>query len=161
MPYQQVIPVYHPAVRGLCLHPYPNHLHGCPNYMHADRCPPKSPLFPDVYETAGDFYVIWSIFDLGKHVQHMRFRHPKWSDRQLRCVLYWQGRARVHLRRAIMIFRMEHPEIDDRHLIHETPEALGIDVTTTMKSIGIDIPWPPIDTVYHVALAGIAKGNAL
>jgi hypothetical protein len=163
MPYQLVTPVYNPTVRKLCVHEYPNHPHGCPNFAHVDRCPPRAPLFPSVYDTAGDFYAIWSIFDLGAHVQRMRFRHPKWSDRQLRCVLYWQGTARKRLRSEINVFRIKHAFVreydNETYLIHETPEALGVDVTATMKSIGIDLPWPPVDTVYHVALAGIAKGN--
>lgn len=34
------------------------------------------------------------------------------------------------------------------------PEACGVDVTATMKLIGIDLEWPPVNVAYQVALVG-------
>jgi len=82
----------------------------------------------------------------------MRARHPDWSLRQLTCVLYWQGAARKRLRGEIAKFRAEHPEVD--WLIETTPEAMGCNVTATMKAVGVVLPWPPTEVVYHVALTG-------
>lgn len=159
--YQLVIPVFDPTVRKLCVHPYEGHPHGCPNFGSADRCPPKVQLYSDVWKLDGPFYAIWSIFDLGVHVRRMRLRHPKWSERQLRNVLYWQGRARAKLRMQVLLAReqlaREAPEVEEHLLVEMTPEALGVNVTDTMKSVGVYLPWPPVDLVYHVALAGIVK----
>ena len=142
MPYQLVTPVFDPV----------------------DHCPPKVQLYSDIWQVDGPFYAIWSIFDLAVHVRHMRFRHPNWSERQLRNVLYWQGRARAKLRMQILFAReqlaRDVPDIEERLLAEMTPEALGVNVTATMKSIGIDLPWPPVDFVYHVALAGLRKDES-
>ena len=34
------------------------------------------------------------------------------------------------------------------------PEAGGVDVTATMKKIGVNLEWPPEHMVYLVALVG-------
>jgi len=76
-------------VRKWCLLPYPGHPHGCPNYGNRELCPPKARMF---YELVQPPYVLVAVlFDLNAHVQRMKERHPKWTDRQLRCLLYWQG----------------------------------------------------------------------
>src|SRR5512138_99952 len=90
MPYQRVSPVFDKSMRGLCVRAYEGHPKGCPNFNHAERCPPKAPTLWKVYDQAGPFFAIWSTFPLGEHVEMMRGKHPDWSHRQLTCVLYWQ-----------------------------------------------------------------------
>jgi hypothetical protein len=151
MPFLPVVPVIDKAVRGLCCRPYEGHPVGCPNFMHVDRCPPKAPLFCDVFDMASPFFAVWSTFQLGDHVRRMTAKHPEWTDRQQRCVLYWQGTARKKLKGEIAAFLEAHP-LD--WLIETTPEAFGCNVTATMKAVGIELHWPPTETVYHVAIAG-------
>jgi len=152
MPYARVVPVVDLRVRGMCCLPYEGHPRGCPNYGVSARCPPKVANLADAYDLDGPFYVVWSAFPLGEHVAAMRARHPEWSERQLRCVLYWQGTARKRLRAEVAVFRGERPEVD--WLVETTPEAMGLDVTRTVEQAGLVLPWPPGDVVYHVALAG-------
>lgn len=106
---------------------------------------------------SGPFFAIYSVFALGQHVAVMRGVHPDWSERRLACVLYWQGTARKKLRGAIETFKAEHP---GSWSIETTPEAFGLNVTATMRAAGIELPWPPREFVYHVALAGIARASS-
>ena len=153
MPFLPVLPVFDKSVRGLCVCCYEGHPKGCPNFNHADRCPPKAPMLPEVFDMSGPFFAIYSRFPLGEHVEAMRQAHPNWSYRQLSCVLYWQGTARKKLKAEITAFKVANP---GKWLIETTPEAFGLNVTETMKRIGIDLPWPAREFVYHVALAGFA-----
>jgi len=152
MPYAKVVPVLDPAVRKLCCRPYPGHPRGCPNFGTVERCPPRARHLDDVFDLGAPFYVVWSVFQLGDHVRAMREVHPRWSDRQVRCVLYWQGKARKRLREEVTKFREEHPEVD--WLVEATPEAMGLEVTRTMAEAGVALPWPPVEQAFHVALAG-------
>lgn len=154
MPHALVNPVLDTSVRGLCSRPYEGHPRGCPNFGCKKRCPPMAPTLYEVFGYAQPFYAIWSTFDLGGHVRAMAVRHPEWSQKQIYCVRYWQGTARARLRKEVLAFRQAHP--DKNWTVEETPEAMGVDVTATMKTAGVALIWPPGDTVYHVALAGIA-----
>ena len=81
----------------------------------------------------------------------MKILHSGWTKRQLECCLYWQGSARKQLRNKIEMFSGMYP--DYRVII--CPEAPGVDITSTMKSIGIILEWPPVNYTYQIALAGI------
>ena len=143
-------PVIDHSVRGLCWRPYEGHPHGCPNYKKCDRCPPRAALLQNAFDLNDRMFVVYNAFDIASHVMKMSQRHPKWSDRQLRCCLYWQPTARKALRREINIFLSIHPGL----YIVETPEAMGLNVTATMASVGIHLEWPPVNVTYQVALAG-------
>ena len=141
------------AVRGLCAKSYPGHPKGCPNFKKCDRCTPQAPLIEDVIDLAKPTWVVWSTFDLGRHVEDLRLRRPSWSDRQLRCCLYWQPKARAILRTVITDFLLEHL---GQHILW-TPEACGVNVTATMARAGDTLEWPPRDTTYQVVVAGSWK----
>jgi len=155
MPHVIVSPVFDARARTMCCLPYPRHPRGCPNYGKSPRCPPRAPSLFDHFDESGPFYAVYSVFQLGEHVGTMRSRHPDWSEPQLRCVLYWQNRARARLREEVESFRRGHPE--RRWVVEETPEAMGCDVTATLAAAGVVLPWPPVDVAYHVALAGLVR----
>ena len=157
MSYCRVQPVFNKLVRGLCLKPYPNHPHGCPNYGKKKTCPTQAPFLYDIVYLNKPIYAIWTIFDFQAHVQKMKRNHPNWSKRQLECCLYWQGTARKNLRKAIERFRQQHPS--DNWVCLTTPEACGVDVTATMRLLGRRLQWPPTTKTYQVALAGRRKSG--
>lgn len=149
-----------PSVRGLCCKPYEGHPHGCPNFASGVlRCPPNAPLIGNVMSLFQDHYVVWNEFDLALHVAKMHARHPRWSRRQLFNCLYWQPTARKQLREEIDKLIMDR-SWDGRKdvIVLTTPEACGVNVTETMKRIGIELEWPPRDKAYQVAVVGIAGG---
>jgi hypothetical protein len=137
-------------VRGLCLRPYPLHPRGCPNYAKKNGCPPLAPLFRGHFDLSTPIFAIWNVFLLGEHIKFMRSRHPAWSERQLRCCLYWQPKARKELRAEIRAFLDKHKG----YRVVTCPEAMGVNVTETMRHIGENLEWPPQRYAYQVAIAG-------
>ena len=148
----EVTPIIDYNVKKLCVKPYHNHKFGCPNWNKREGCPPKAKKFEDIVDMQKPIYCIWNKFDLGRHIEKMRVAHPKWSKYQLRCCLYWQGTARKQLRKSI-----------ERHkrffsgIVLTVPEAHGVNVTETMKRLGIELEWPPEKYAYQIALAGSPK----
>ncbi len=136
--------------RGLCVKAYYNHKKGCPNYNKKEGCPPCSLLFNEVYDPLKPVYAIYNIFDFKNHIERMKVKHLKWSQRQLECCLYWQGKARKQLRERIEIFEAIFKE----YVITNCPEGMGVNVTKTMKNVGIEIEWPPRNVTYQIAFAG-------
>jgi hypothetical protein len=80
----------------------------------------------------------------------MGIKHPDWTDYQKRCVLYWQGTARSQLKKEILKFEKDHPEC----VVSTGPEAMGVNLTETMKKIGIELEWPPTKYAYQIAIGG-------
>jgi hypothetical protein len=150
MPWAKVNPVVEGSVRDLCMRPYPGHKKGCPNFGKKTGCPPTCPYIDEILDLKQDVWAIWSTFDLGSHVSRMRELHPGWSDRQLVCCLYWQPKARIVLRGVIRDFLVEHPGL----VVVQTPEAAGVQLTTTMEQVGEVLEWPPVTKTYQIVLAG-------
>jgi hypothetical protein len=154
-PLVRVSPVLDPSVRGLCCRPYELHPKGCPNFGQRATCPPAAPLYSHAYDMARPVWAVVNEFDLGGHVERMRTAHPDWSDRQLRCVLYWQGGARAQLARLIAAALRAMPGTR----AETCPEAMGVNVTATLAAEGIALEWPPVRIARQVAL--IAYPNEL
>lgn len=140
------------GVRDLCQAPYPNHWKGCPNYGKRMSCPPKAPLIENFINLDNDIYLIFNIFPFGEHVERMREKHPEWSERQLANCLYWQQTARKQLRVELERFHKNSPGVFRSTMC---PEAMGVNVTATMLSIGHELEWPPKTVTYQVAVAGL------
>ena len=150
----EVNPVIIRPVHGLCLRPYPNHKKGCPNYGKKKDCPPGIPVFDSFYDLSKLIYAIYNKFDFKEHIDRMREKHPDWSQRQLECCLYWQGTARKRLKERIEIFKRL---TGSKYIVTTVPEAMGVNVTETMKRIGVELEWPPVNVAYQIALAGVEK----
>jgi hypothetical protein len=146
-PLIQVFPVIDHTVRALCAKPYPLHPKGCPNVGKCDRCPPRAPLFEEVFDIAAPVYAVINEFDLGMHVIKMRASNPGWSYRQLSCVLYWQGTARKQLKQAVETIL---PAFTG-YAVTYCPEGMGVDVTATLAATGIELEWPPVKVARQVA----------
>jgi predicted metal-binding protein len=153
VPWKQAKIVVDDKVRGLCPRPYPGHPRGCPNYGCKEGCPPEAPRFSEVFDLRHPLYVVWTVFDLWTHVAAMKERHPRWTPRQLRCCLYWQPRARKLLAREIALFRGEG-QPGYGMSVSVCPEAMGVNVSATMKGAGETLEWPPEQRAYTVAVAG-------
>jgi len=147
----QVEPVIDYSVRKLCAKPYPRHPKGCPNFNKRDTCPPKALYYDKVYDLTKPVYAIFNVFNFKEHVDKMKLKHPTWSDAQLKCVLYWQGSARKKLKEYIVEFIKQNK----RFKVETCPEAMGVNITETMESVGIVLEWPPENLTYQVALAGM------
>ncbi len=139
-------------IRSLCYKKYPNHPKGCPNFGKRRNCPPNAGIFDEVYD-ASEVYAVFNAFDIGKHIAKMKDRHPEWSERQLVNCLYWQGTARKALKADCAAFYSDYGS--EGFHIESCPEAMGVNVTETMKNIGIVLEWPPRKKAYQIAMAAI------
>jgi len=156
--FKQVIPVFTPEVRLLCIRPYPGHPKGCPNFGRRWTCPARAPLLDKVLDLSAPVYAIWTTFDIAAHMARMKALHPAWSERQLACCLYWQPRARKNLTTAINAFnKIMLGPLRPILKVLSCPEACGVNVTATMASIGEKLEWPPRKIAYQVALAGRSR----
>jgi predicted metal-binding protein len=143
-------------VRQLCVKPYYNHPHGCPNYGKKATCPPHVPLYDEIYDISAPTFVIYNIFDLRAHIDKMRINNPTWNDRQLRICLYWEPKARKQLEEIIQDFRNIYDPCHE-YGVERCPEGMGVDLVATMASIGITLKFPPDDIAYQIAVAAIKK----
>jgi hypothetical protein len=148
----RVKPIINPRVRGYCRLPYPGHPRGCPNYNKRAVCPPQAPLFDRLVDIGKPVYCIVNQFDLHAHAETMRARHPDWSEAQLYCCLYWQGRGRKQLRQKVERFLANHPGYTALYC----PEGSGVDVVATTAQFGLEFEWPARNYAYQIALAGMA-----
>ncbi|ATW24143.1 hypothetical protein [Candidatus Formimonas warabiya] len=146
-----VNPILDYSVRELCKKPYYSHPNGCPNFNKKQGCPPQVKYFDQIFDITKPIYAICNVFSFLEHVKRMRRLHPEWSDHQLKCCLYWQGTARKQLRSHVAEFTKEH----NGHFVTYCPEGMGVNVTETLKNVGIFLEWPPVYVSYQVALAGI------
>ena len=137
-----------------CKIPYPGHPKGCPNLCSGrDTCPPLAPKFLDVYDAKKPIYVVAQPFDLAAHVARMKAKHPEWSDRQARCVLYWQGGVRKLLRQKALEFKVRMEILRGHPLqIEYCPEAMGVNVIKTAKRMSLPITTHPKELVWKIAM---------
>lgn len=127
-----------------CTLPYPNHPKGCPNF------PDCITHFRDFKELEDRFkwYAVIEKFDLAAHAEKMKEKHPNWTERQCRNLLYWQNKVRKRLRDKAYKFH----GLGD--CVLEIPEACGVNVFATMKKVGVHIESPKPMTVTKIMLVG-------
>ncbi len=147
----QVTPIIDRRVRGYCKLPYPGHPKGCPNYNRRDICPPRAPLLDKLIDMAKPVFCIINKFDLKAHAEIMKKRHPNWSEKQVYCCLYWQGRARKQLRLKVNDFLLDHPG----YIALYCPEGSGVDLVETVSQVGLEFEWPAREYAYQVAMVGM------
>lgn len=138
------------STRSKCICRYPDHKKGCPNYGIKEGCPPSCQMFDEVFDLKKDVYAVYVKFDLQEHVNKMKKLHPKWSEKQARCVLYWQGSVYKKLKQEIAMCL----KILKGYGHTLVPEAMGVNVQLTMKKIGIILDFPPKENVYKIAFLG-------
>ena len=149
----EIKPIINEKIQRLCVTPYYNHPRGCPNYNHKYGCPPNAPLLSEVVFMDRPIWFVWTEFNLADHRAIMRHKHPYWSRRQLDCLLYWQPKARKHLRWVVSKFIKKHYGLSANYC----PEAMGVNVTETIKQAGVILEWPPENIVRMVALIATQK----
>jgi len=135
--------------REWCKLPYPDHPKGCPAYGKRVDCPPQAKRFNEVFEPP--FFLVAVRFDLTEHVAKMLKKHPKWTEKQAKCVLYWQKTVEKTLRQKCekLISRLPNG-----FCYTLKPEAMGINVFTTAFKHGIPIETRPKQYVWKIAVVG-------
>lgn len=131
-----------------CKAPYPGHPNGCPNFP--DCIKDQKLEFYSPCEL--DWYAVIEDFDLKTHAQRMKEKHSDWSDRQCRCVLYWQNSVRKILRKKAEELCLKV----NGCVITLCPEALGVNVFGTMAKHGLILYKNP-NLVHKIAFVGVYK----
>jgi len=121
--------ILNPKVGEWCRLPYPRHPKGCPNYGKNDRCPPKAQHITDCFDLEEPLYFVHSEFDLKGHAARMKEKHPGWSDRQCRCVLYWQPKSRKQMNDRVDFARLKLQTTCQTNC----PEGMGVNVFATAR----------------------------
>lgn len=126
-----------------CTLPYPNHKRGCPNF------PKCIDDYPDWLSIVSGYHWIAVLerFDLKEQERRMLRKHPRWSTRQARCVLYWQNGVRKRLRESCREI------MEDGDILIEIPEACGVNVFATLAKAGVHLKANP-DLVIKMMLVG-------
>ncbi len=141
-----------PKVQDFCRLPYPGHPKGCPNYGVKKHCPPKAPYITKILDITKPMYLVFSTFDLAAHMRKMHRRHPKWTERQLRNVYYWQNTSRAQLRQRMLQVAMDVPTIT---VLIPAPEAYGVNMYVTCRHAGLPLEKiKHLKTCHHVGLIG-------
>lgn len=140
-----------------CQLPYPGHPRGCPNYGKRGVCPPFAPAVTDFFNLQKRHWFLITEFPFGQYLEQMRDKHPSWSERRLRCLLYWQGHVRKIQYQQIDKFRSQSPDT----VFSLLPEAMGINVILTLIRFGVDIEVKPQKKVLKVALVGYPNPDFL
>ena len=134
--------------REWCMLPYPRHPNGCPEYGQREECPPQAPLITDFADLQQPHFFAIVTFNLEEHMQRMWSNHPEWSDAQARCVLYWQGTVRSLLTEHAEDFQWRNPGM----VYTLIPEAMGVNVISTLQNLHIPVELKPTHIVHKVAL---------
>jgi hypothetical protein len=149
-----------------CTLPYPRHPHGCPNYPECVEGQPSLTQLEAIHPYA-KWYAVIEEFGLKDFSERMKQQHPDWSDRQSRCVLYWQASVRKRLLRKMRYYAgklvEDNPDLCGKPLdILHIPEASGVNVFATMNRVGIVLMKNP-DLVRKIMFIGFRResvGNA-
>lgn len=155
---------------GMCLRPFYGHSKGCPNYGKKEGCPPCKFLENEIMDFNREIYVIYTRFETGVFAEKMRQNHPEWasSPRQWYNPRRWQPTARKMHKQDINSFLRQ----TNFMYVDSSPEARGVNVTSLMHQVGIDLnwQWPPKHEIenngyknnytYVVSLAGHLVNSA-
>ncbi len=133
--------------RDWCKLPYPLHPNGCPNFNHKSTCPPQICRIEDWTDLHKQMWFVVVPFDIQSHVNRMLSLYPHWSDRQARCVLYWQPKINKQLESETKLF-CAFKSVKST----TCPEAMGVNVIKTAKGLGLPISPRPKEIVYKISL---------
>jgi predicted metal-binding protein len=132
-----------------CTLPYPNHKSGCPNYGKKKTCPPFTQSFQNIIQ--GPYFLVIQEFDIQAHSKKMRLKHPHWSEKQCRNLLYWQKGLNKKLKDKS--YELANKMGDD-FIVLEIPEANGVDVFKTCQNMNIELQRYPQDMIRKVMIVG-------
>ncbi len=133
----EVNPVIDSQISANCLKPYHGHPDGCPNYGRKKGCPPEAPLFSDFFDIAKPVYAIVNVIILKSDIE------PSSSHTS----------EKKNFKEEIAGFLREHRG----YHVTTCPEAMGVDISSSLANAGFKLEWPPVNYVCQVALAGNKK----
>ena len=154
----------------------------CPNYAHSWACPPETPFLEEVVSTYSEFYLIYYDFDLKYYIEENLKKNPKLTRKKVLSKFYrldlvrdsleieiiyfinnvkpnykeililWDGYCRVCFKKGERCTYDSGKPCRYPDEIRFSMEAVGINVDKTVRSVGIDLEWPPVNHAYRFGL---------
>ena len=170
--------IFDPKVQNYCN----NSKFKCPNYGHSWACPPEAPYLEENVSRYEKFFLIYYEFNLKEYVERNKLEFPKRSEEKIRNSFYHKDIVRDYLAKEIITFLQNYSEsYNEKFILWDgycricfkegknctyddgipcrypdkkrfSMEAVGIDVDKTVKSVDIEIEWPPINYAYRFGL---------
>lgn len=143
-------------VREWCKLPYSNNKSGCQCYGKYNTCPPDAPMFHVTFDLNRSFIIAFVEFDLKEFSEKLRERNPNLTEKQSRCLLYWQKGVIKTLKKGCEKFiRNLNTPIHRYNLIYTLrPEGMGLNVFNLMYKAGRPLDRVIKDKVVKVAIIG-------
>lgn len=142
-----------------CRMPYPGHPDGCPNWGNNNLCPPKMKRKDDRIRKYNYIYLVTAEFNFARYIKLRRVEHPDWTRNQVNCCLYYQSAVKKILADFIRNLADSNCFIlgsgSGFKLFGKglpSPEAIGIDVFTTMKRLGRPLERNPERKILFVSV---------
>lgn len=135
-----------------CRLPYPGHKKGCPMFNKKPTCPPKIGHVGRNFDLSGPLYLVHSEFDLNADIERRRKNWPDATERQLRCVLYWQETSRDQMRQRakLAVYNLNLNQVSF------CPEGMMVNVFATARLSGLQLDKTRhLKICRHVALIGM------
>ncbi|MFX1312752.1 MAG: DUF2284 domain-containing protein [Promethearchaeota archaeon] len=184
MPYKEIKLrdiIFDPEVQSYCV----NSNFRCPNYNHSWACPPEAPYLEREVAKFSRFFLIYYKYDLTRHIEIEKLIYPDKRDERIKNellitnflrdklekeifeiidklqinyeqkLILWDGYCRVCNNLGKICTYDDDKPCRYPEEIRYSMEAVGIDVTKTVRKVNINIEWPPINKVYRFGLVCI------
>lgn len=137
--FENITPVIHSKKKSmkLCTQPYYKHSKGCPNFNKKEGCPPNILHISEEYDLTS-LHAFVLRFPFEQYLNLKKEIHPDWTNRALANQRHWQSHLRATLLSA---YKEEIEEQYPNHTLILNPEAQGINVDETLKTVGIELEW--------------------
>lgn len=147
-----------PSTKDWCFKPYPGHPKGCPrahtNCWQGGRIPMH--MLTDRMSTKKPMYIVFNEFNLEAHKNKMAKRHPHWTEKQCRNILYWQKTSWKQLDQKMeLALRAIKPTPD----IYSSGEGEGVNLykTCVLAGLKLDPIGPKMKICRHMYIVGYSK----
>ena len=139
----------------------------CPNYGHSWACPPEAPYLEEKIKQFERFFLIYIKYDVDKekekNFRQYEFMRAKIEEEisnfiQNNTIEYnaiqilWDGHCRLCEKEGKRCTIDEQLPCRYPDEIRYSMEAIGINVTETVRKIGLEIEWPPRNHIYRFGL---------
>jgi predicted metal-binding protein len=154
----------------------------CPNYGHSWACPPEAPYLEEEISKYKKYFLIYSEYDLKAHVDRVKLKKPKKSEDSIRNSFYRKQIMRDSIEKELKSYVKKLKDADHEYFIlwdghcrlcekegkrctydfniacrypdeiRYSMEAIGINVTETVRNLNFGIEWPPKNFVYRFGI---------
>jgi len=130
--------------RRWCQCPYEGHPKGCPNFNKNELCPPKYPYRIDILDKYNYFMLVYADFNFKQYKKLMKNKYQEWSEKEIACVLYWQGSLKKILKTELKKYVYDEMfGAGSGFNGCASMEAAGIDVFQTLRNNKIEFEVRP------------------